>query len=379
MNKVAIISTHEYDTPMDGASIRSNEFTKLLEKRVCVDLYKRSSCRINGRTFKVKEPRGGKAIAAMNALLRKSHYVYERHNGQSIRSLVAKNESKYDVVYGNFIWSCLLLKKSFPNYIDTHNSEFEWFKGLENSAKYPWEKWTCSRSLLTSEKIIRNIPDTTCFIHVSQNDLEYYINQKPHARHVVVPNGCNLYPLKKRVKVGKRRCYFLGSLGSKMNQDSLTYFGNVFWMNMAEFCEFTVYGSSPSKSVISLCEKYGWKLRRNLSARDLNQELLDYEFCVMPFSYSAGSKLKFYDAMGRGMYVLTTPLAVKALGSLPETVLVSDNSSDWRSSVQHWPLLSLNEMNKSQAYAKQFNWESVYGKFLDEDLGPLGSLWRKSK
>ena len=52
-------------------------------------------------------------------------------------------------------------------------------------------------------------------------------------------------------------------------------------------------------------------------------------FALLPFSYGAGSKLKLFEAVGRGVPVVATLAGAAGLEELPPNVFVSNSPDEW--------------------------------------------------
>jgi hypothetical protein len=88
----------------------------------------------------------------------------------------------------------------------------------------------------------------------------------------------------------------------------------------------------------------------------------------MPFAYSAGTKLKLVDALSRGMYVVSTPVALKGAANLPDTVRSAETGIEWKNAVNTLDLNAAAAIEASRSYARQFTWGSLIGSFLNKSL-----------
>jgi glycosyltransferase involved in cell wall biosynthesis len=78
-----------------------------------------------------------------------------------------------------------------------------------------------------------------------------------------------------------------------------------------------------------MCQENQWMLRPNVSAQELEKLYEAAHFVVLPFSYAAGSKVKLFEAIGRGVPVVSTQAGVTGLQKVPETVFVSNDPQAW--------------------------------------------------
>jgi len=163
-----------------------------------------------------------------------------------------------------------------------------------------------------------------------------------------------------------------------MNEDALLNFARVYWPYVKSIAHFTVFGSTPSPNVKALCDREGWALKANLDESQLTQSLNDYDAIVLPFGYGAGSKLKLYDALARGKYVISSKEGITGISGYPSTVLVRNTADDWCRAINQLALGDPEAAKQSRSFAKKYSWPVLIGKFLSEDTGPLGEKYRNS-
>jgi hypothetical protein len=92
---------------------------------------------------------------------------------------------------------------------------------------------------------------------------------------------------------------------------------------------------------------------------DLAKELGRMHYLVLPFSYSAGSKLKLVNACGKGIPVIATRHGVSGFESLPPTVFVSEDPSGWRGKVMSPAAPTDIELRKCGKFAETFSWQRL--------------------
>lgn len=378
---IGLYALHASHPPKDGGSIRSWELSRLLAGRVLHEFIAREGVWTNSITHQasIRAPRGGKVASGLRTLLHRSHYVLERHVGREAKAYLSTASSSYEAVYANFIWSLTLPGADKIAYIDTHNSEEQWFRNIAEQSNSTLTRAVCRCSLNYALELLKKAPGHLCLIHVSEEDAAWYRKTCPQARHVIVPNGCQVTARPTPTPGRKRRAYFLGSLSVSMNNEALHYLARFFWPSIRDLVEITVIGSNPGAAVVKLCAEQGWQLRANPDTEELNNLLAEQEIALLPFARSAGSKLKFYDALGRGMLVAATSSVSATMGQLPPTVYTSDTALGWREAIQGMPELGRVQIMQSQEYAQRYTWTKNYTSFLDADPGPLGKLWRGEK
>ncbi len=376
---IGIYASHASYPPKDGGSIRSWELGRLLSGRVSHEFIGREGVWTDSLTNRIaiRAPEGGKALGGLRTLLHRSHYVLERHIGRQAKAYMSLRASAYETIYANFVWSLSLPGASRIAYLDTHNSEAQWFGNLAGQSRSPLIKAVCRRSLNFSLNLLRKAPTGLCFIHVSEEDASWYREQCPLYRHVIVPNGCRLkLRLSPPMRQNKRKAYFLGSLSITMNIEAVNCLARIFWPKLRNSMEITIVGSKPPPAVRRLCAEHGWRLVADPTDDELDVLLDDQEIALLPFERSAGSKLKFYDALARGMIVMATSSVASGMGQLPSTVFVSDTAEEWEKTCQSLPDVGLESIRQSQNYARQYTWERNYTSFLENDPGLLGQFWR---
>ncbi len=360
---------------MDGGSLRSvafrDEFRRLGLRPVWI-----GSCRSDVAGHSSLPGPRRKVVALLRTFWGRSNYVRERLASQRWRravQTVAKAVDASTVVWGNYYWSYTewVLAGGSPTariYLDTHNAEREWFENIARGTRNPLTRLVCRISIAHAERTLRSLPATVTLVHVSARDEAYYRALAPQCGHRIVLNGCRLRPLAIGVRPpGRPRLYFLGSLSVQMNYDALQNFAMSFWPTLRDICDFTVFGSNPSAAVRRLCQHHDWPLLANLPDGELDPSIANQDALVMPFGYSAGSKLKLVDALGRGKQVLATPAAMRELSQPPSTVLVGETGEDWRRMVAMMRLEDPGAARLSHAYAEQFSWANVIAAFVREE------------
>ena len=375
--QVVVYAPHAEEPAHDGGSIRSWKFYEALNQRVDCVFISREHAVLGDRRQRIVPPVGGKRAAALRTVLALSHYVKERHVSKASIQTFREAAFYTGCVYANFVWSSDLLNGRCPDYIDTHNSEARWFDNIAGTTRSPLVKLVCAISKRHSIESLRQLSPRVVLVHVSEEDRRWYAALCPQSRHVVVPNGCTIVQRALMPSFGgKRQLYFLGNLGLSMNEDALQHLGESGWQQLSTFCDLRVLGARPSERVRRLCARFGWKLFADLPSDELDRVVADCEFAIMPFERSAGTKLKFYDALGRGMYVLATPAAICGISAPPRSVAIA-HVRDWADVVRHTSRLGREAVIQAQKYASEYSWDSVYSRFFDTDPGPLGVVWRE--
>ena len=377
--KVVVLAPNATEPALDGGSLRSLAFRDGFSRLGMNPTWIGRECSNIPGCERISAP-NRKLIAAFRTLLRRTSYTNERHVGRdwrrAARAAVANMTSKADVIiWGNFVWSYAewqLAGGGGRFYIDTHNSEREWFESLVRESRNLLVRRVALASIDYAEDIVRRLPKSTTLVHVSERDQFYYQNLAPQCRHKIVPNGCLERPPRQLPRIdGPPRLYFLGSLGAQMNFDALHNFAHVFWPALRAHATFEVFGSMPSDKVVQLCHSQGWPLHPNLPDAELDRLLFGFDVAVMPFAYAAGSKLKLIDALIRGMHVLSTPSGIQGNTGLPSTVAVGSSGGDWAAALQRMNLNSEQLGEESKAYARNYTWEKIIGSFISNEFGSI--------
>jgi glycosyltransferase involved in cell wall biosynthesis len=173
-------------------------------------------------------------------------------------------------------------------------------------------------------------------VHVSQADAEQWRRDRPDLRHEVIENGCDLHPRRQEpdYSTAIKQLLFVGSLSAQMNRNALGHFARAFWPELRSCARLRVVGSNPPPQVTELCRQQGWELRANVTEAGLGEAYADAHYAILPFAYGAGSKLKLYEAAGRGLPVLSTTAGVVGVPELPRCVQVADSAPAWRAALQ---------------------------------------------
>ena len=85
-------------------------------------------------------------------------------------------------------------------------------------------------------------------------------------------------------------------------------------------------------------------------------------YCVLPFSFASGSKLKFIDACARGISVISTGHGVTGFTGLPPTVKVSEDPNQWASWICYSKGPTEIEVSACLDFAKEYSWDNLVAK-----------------
>jgi glycosyltransferase involved in cell wall biosynthesis len=356
--------------PRDGADRRTwRLFEGLQNVGVHGTLVVRSGT-ITGSEQQLSPYRSGGEIsklkAAMAAIIRGSDYWQTKMLGRSVRESVDRLAGEsFTAVLVNFLYATPLLSplrgRSLKLIIDTHNYDPSVFGGFAAATRNPLTRLLCRRAIRTSRQALAALPDGTVLVHVSAADAEQWRRDRPDLVHEVIDNGCDLAPRTTcpDYAAETKQLLFVGSLSAQMNQDALRHFASAFWPELRAVARLRVVGSAPSPSISKLCRRLGWELRANVSDAELSEAYADSHFAILPFEYGAGSKLKLFEAIGRGLPVLATPAGVVGASRLPRTVFQAARSEEWLRHIREtreWPSSAQQE---ALAYASGFSWSEL--------------------
>ncbi len=308
-----------------------------------------------------------RSLTGLIALARRGHYNETKHCTARWKSFVTPflSDPQFNAVYCHFLFTWPTISRLIgdrPVVIDTHNSEWQWYDSFARSTKNPLIRKVCAYSKMRATEILAELPGNVIMAHVSEFDAQEYRDRRPDILHVVVPNGSNVVP---RIQVpsytvSRKRLLFFGSLHGKMSSDALEYFSERFWPLLKQQCEMVVAGAKPCNSIRSMCQRNQWELRSNLPEEHIDSLFNETHFSVMPFSYGAGSKLKFFDAVGRGVPLLSTVAGVCGQAQeLPGFVTVSDDPAVWADTVASISALPEFWRDEAAQFASRFSWSSI--------------------
>ena len=313
--------------------------------------------------------RHSKGVAAFKALLLRNHYVQTKHftlfSVISLYFFILFFGTR--IFYLHFLWSYPFLRSFVKNrilIIDTHNYDPDWWDNLESTSKWPWEKYLCRISKQRILEILADLPKNTLLVHVSQEDADKYRTHRPDLTHLVLPNGCTMRPRTSApfYSAPIKKIYFLGALNLQITRDAILHFDKTFWPQFSFYCEFHLIGSGPTAFWKPFCAERGWHLHNNVPDDDLTHLLEGMHYLVLPFTYGAGSKLKFIDACARGIPVISTPPGVCGFSNLPPTVRISEDPSVWAKWISSSQGPTQAETSACLDFAKEYSWDNLVAK-----------------
>ncbi len=323
-----------------------------------------------------------RSITGLLAIIRRGHYNEVKHCTQRWLKFVQPYlcDELYNVIYCNFVFTYPLIAPYIGKrllVVDTQNSEWEWYTSFRNSTRNPLIKRVCDFSAARITQIMRQLPPQTIMAHVSQSDAEAYRQHRPDLRHILVPNGGDVCPRTRMPDylLPKKRLLFFASLHGKMSLDALRHFAERFWPVLGDTCEMVVAGANPSTAITALCSQHGWELQVDLTEAEVDAVFEQTHFSVMPFFYGAGSKLKFFDAVTRGVPVLSTQAGACGQSShLPTFVTVSDDPQVWRKVVGETTSLVSDWKEQVDEFGNEYGWPAIARRLGAELVAQLSSL-----
>jgi hypothetical protein len=310
-----------------------------------------------------------RTFTGLMAFAKRGHYNEVKHCTQRWLKFVEPylRDEQYNVIYSHFVFTYPLIASMIGKrllVVDTHNSEWEWYAAFRNATHNRLVKKVCDYSAKRISQIMLQLPPQTIMAHVSESDAEAYRCRRPDLRHILVPNGGDVNPRQELPDYGqsKKQLLFFASLHGKMSFDALQHFSKAFWPLLSGRCEMVVAGANPSPAVMALCAQHGWCLKANLSEPEVESVFREAHFSVMPFFYGAGSKLKFFDAVTRGVPVLSTRAgACGQTDKLPTFVTVSDDPQVWQDVVKRTQALDPHWRQQVIEFGEQFGWPAIAG------------------
>jgi hypothetical protein len=371
---IFFFSSHLDRARLDGAGTRafylSKSFSSFfsycasLEKgRLCLLFDQRSSNLFVWPTF------SSKPFAAIKALLLRQNYIRAKHANFIIpfALYLIFRFFRPRFVYVHFIWGFPFFRalgRGKVLIIDTHNYDPQWWDNLSSNSKSMLSKRICfisKQSILTT---LKELPENTLLIHVSDEDAIKYKLHRPDLTHLVIPNGCTMRPRGSGpdYSAQKKNIYFLGALNLQITRDAILHFDKDYWPLFSGYSDFHLIGSGPAGFWKPFCAERGWHLHNNVPDDALTRLLEGMHYLVLPFTYGAGSKLKFIDACARGIPVISTPPGVCGFSNLPPTVRISENPKDWVKWISSSQGPTEAEVTSCLTFAKEFSWDNLVAK-----------------
>jgi len=310
--------------------------------------------------------RSGKYPAIILAWLKRQHYLEIRHCPRRWmqRAITSIKDNSCEIVYCHFLYTFRSIRNALGEkklVIDTHNSEWNWYQLLRDSTRNPIARSVCDISIRRASEMMKILPADTLMVHVSDSDAADYRRYRPDIEHMVVPNGSNAFPRLDfpNYRDPRKKLLFVGSLGQKMNLDALLHFHQTFWPKLQDVCSVVVAGSNPSSSMRKLIIAAGWELRENLSDLGLARAFEEAHFSILPFQYGAGSKLKFFEAIAKGVPILSTIAGACGQKSPPAFSVVSDDPNIWRKAIISQQSLPDEWRQISEEWAIDYRWKNL--------------------
>ncbi len=384
------IAVHCHVPPLDGADRRAWELYNGLGETGAEGVFiGRTATTRTGGALRQYVPdyswRDRKLFAASLALLTGQSYWHVKMIRPGAMRLVADAlAEKPDVVLLNHLYAMPLadpvIKSGVPLVVDTHNYDPVFYDVLAKASTNPGLRQLCRRAIRFSEKSLARLPKGTILVHVSEADAQRYRQHRPDLEHAVVENGASIKPRREAAgqKNSKRPVLmFVGSLSAQMNQDALANFASRFWPALSEVAEFRAVGSGPPPAIAALCARHGWQMFADVSEEKLDELYAEADFAILPFAYGEGSKLKFFEACGRGVPVLSTQAGLCGVADDPLPVLVTKNDDPaiWKSRIAARGQFTEADVRDLIEFSERYSWP-VLGKKLRDVMDQAASKTR---
>jgi glycosyltransferase involved in cell wall biosynthesis len=361
---------------MDGGDRRSLRlYEGLVESGVRADLVSNGgSITVAGhRVSSIPGPGGvSKIRVAITAFLTGRDYWQAKMLQRPVwESTYALARQPFDSLWVSFLYGTPLIGalngRKAKLLIDTQNYDPSVFGGYAAATLNPVTKLLCRRAIQTSRRALAALPNGAVLIHVSASDAERWRRDRPDLHHEVIENGCDVFPRDRRpdYAAATKQLLFVGSLSAQMNRDALAHFAKTFWPALRDACRLRVVGSNPPPKLAKLCHSLGWELRSNVSEAGLTEAYADAHYAILPFAYGAGSKLKLFEALGRGLPVLTTAAGAVGVEGLPPCVKVSDSAAAWRTNLDVGAGFTGEEWQDGLDFARRYSWGSLAVRLRD--------------
>jgi glycosyltransferase involved in cell wall biosynthesis len=305
-------------------------------------------------------------VAMVAAVTGRDYWQVRMLSGAVRQTAAAAAREDWDGVLMNFLYSTPLLSgwesRQVRLVVDTHNYDPGVFGGFRDAARNPLQRALCSRAIRTSERALSYLPEGTVMVHVSEADRESWRRDRGDLRHEVVENGCTVRPrpgMPDYGGSGLRRLLFVGSLSAQMNQNALELFAQRYWPALKGSAAMTVAGSGPSARVQNLCRDHGWTLMADITDEVLEGLYGAAHYALLPFGYGAGSKLKLFEACGRGVPVLGTRAGVTGVSEVPPLVMADDRVEAWQEAVARRRPPEAVALEETLSFARRFSWPAL--------------------
>lgn len=381
-----VLAPHlEYPLRNGGDILIDKRWSHLSEYVPFVDIIGKSTItRYEGgkpvKSVRYANTRVSKNRAALRTLIKRSHYLLEKHLTRSFveKARLYLSNPEYKTVVCSFVWTAAVLEGA-PTVdgrlycVETHNDELKWFENLRRHSPNPLAKLTAYFSERWARSFLNEHRSDFLFLHVSEADQAGYLRRFPGHRSRVVPIGVDEVPEEEFVRredpapPGEEavRLLFVGSLGVKPNVDALKVFEEEFYPPLKEALggdlEVLVVGSNPSDEVARLCEDMGWKLYPNVSDEELGRLYQASTFSILPFRYTTGSKLKLLNSLAHGVPYLATLELRDQVGEVVYPCLASSDPGEWLDRIQDVRRngITSDERIALANHARKYSWASV--------------------
>ena len=130
-----------------------------------------------------------------------------------------------------------------------------------------------------------------------------------------------------------------------------------------------IIGSNPTNQIREICRRNNWNLYGNVSDNDLDNLMAKTNFVILPFEYSAGTKLKLLFAMGSGVpFMATTCSVTNDYGKFPSSCLINDDPKEWLIHLEGQFAASKTIENQQvlKEMAQNFNWDNSVKNVLEK-------------
>lgn len=288
-------------------------------------------------------------------------YFWQFHIHKQIKKII--QISKPDYIYSQLIRTTEYVKDyhacpkildymdAFSKGIERRIQEQNWFKKiffkqefirLKNYERYIYEYF--------EEHIIISEQDRNFILHKKSDEIS------------IIKNGVSKHFLENNKNLNKTHdLIFTGNLSYPPNVAASLYLVNKILPLLNNKINLLISGVNPHPSINKLAsskvELTGW-------VEDISDSYLRSKVFVAPMFIGTGLQNKLLEAMALGIPCITTTMANKALGAIPEeSILIADNEFEFKSQIERLleDAILYNKL-KENAYklvTNNFTWHSI--------------------
>ncbi len=297
------------------------------------------------------------ALAWLSSLVSASSLNAWRNHSKEIKHLVEQLAAPYDLVFADHLEVMDLIAARFRSktIYHSHNAEFKLWQEVASRQSSPVKKWVANLEAKRIASFEKRSIESTHMTFAAPNDqsaltseLSVPANKLALTYHLGNDQLLELPAID--VSVNEKHVFYAGTLSWEPNRDGLQWFLENVWplvIRQEPEAVLKVCGKGADDRLLELLNS-GTGVNYLGFVDDLERVMSACRVAVVPLRFGSGMKIKTFDALYRGLPLVTTPTGADGIDlEHQKHAMIADDPANFAEHIQH--LLSQPEQGARMA------------------------------